>query len=166
MDGVLSLPSWAQLSAVAVASLPGRDGGAGAGGAAGSAAQALAGAPLSGPLADPWAGAESLVCLAGGQGSLGTHNRVRWKASLQELGHRLLNPLGLIQHQSKYPQGASSSLRPVGELQVGIGFRSTCEEGGLQATSHAPFCLLMARTEPSDWKHGVFLQNACPLAWG
>lgn len=130
--------------------------------------QALVGAPLwaSGPLADPWAGAESLVCLAGGQGSLGTHSRVRWK-SLQELGHRLLNPLGLIQHQSKYPQGASSSLRPVGELQVGIGFHSTCEEEGLQTTDrHTPFCLLMSRTEPSDWKHGVFLQNACTLAWG
>lgn len=87
VDGVLSLPSWAQLSAVAVASLPGRGGGAGAGGAAGSAAQALAGAPLwaAGPLADPWAEAESLVCLAGGQGSLGTHSRVRWKTVCRNL---------------------------------------------------------------------------------
>lgn len=98
------------------------------------------GAPLwaAGPLAGPWAEAESLVCLAGGQGSLGTHSRVRWKTSLEELCHRLLNPLGLIQHQSKYPQGASSSLRPVGELQVGTKLHSACVKGGLQTTDMLP----------------------------
>lgn len=94
--GILSLPSWAPLSAVAVAGLPGRDGGADAGGAAGPIAQVLVRAPLwaAGPRADPWAGTGSLVCLAGGQGSLGTHSSVRWMVSLQEHGHRRLNPRG------------------------------------------------------------------------
>lgn len=96
VQGALSLPSWAPLSAAA-AGLPGRGGGAGAGGAAGPAAQAPVGAPpgAAGPPAGPWAGAEGLACLHGAWGSLRTQKegRVPRKVCLQLHGYSLINLL-------------------------------------------------------------------------